>query len=539
MEKVYIFGHKQPDTDSVTSAISFAYLKNQLGLKAVPMVLGNINQETKFVLDYFHVKEPKYLNNVRLQIKDVNYHKGYYISENASILEAYHYMMNYGITGIPMIDEEKHLTGLITEKMLVQELVGGDFIHLHTTYQNIIDTLKGEEILKFDEEITGDVKVASYRSTTFFNQIQLQENSILIVGDRHSIIEYAVNSGIKMLILVGALEIKEEHLQIAKEHHVNIVRTPLDTFYTAKLISLSNYIKNIEMTKNPIWFDESTSYDDFLEKSKKLRHNNYPVLDKKGICLGLIRVTDITEKNKKKVILVDHNEAEQSVNGLEEAEILEVVDHHKLGDITTSSPINFRNMAVGSTNTILYFLYQESHIEIPRDMAGLMLSGVLSDTLSLTSPTTTELDRLVVSNLSKIAGVDDREYAIEMLKAGTSLKGKTKEEIIGTDFKVFPIDEKKIAIAQIFTFHIDEVLENKDEYLETMRLMVNKNNYDEIILAVTDILAHGSYFLFTPNMKSVLEEGYNQTVEEGTFIEGIVSRKKQIVPVIMTVMEGK
>lgn len=540
MEKIYIFGHKKPDTDSVTAAISLSYLKNQLGLKTYPMVLGSINLETKFVLDYFKVKEPKYLDNVRLQIKDVNYHREYYIHEDTSILEAYHYMMKHGITGIPLVDDQKKLCGLITEKMLVKELVGGDFTRLHTTYQNVLNAVEGEEILAFDKEINGNISVASYRSTTFLNNIQLDENSILIVGDRHSIIEYAFRSKVKMIIIVGNGEIKEEHLKIAKENRVNVIRTNLDTFHTAKLIGLSNYVKDISETKNPICFDETEAYEDFLDLSKKLRHNNYPIIDKNNTCLGLMRVTDLTEKNKKKVILVDHNEEEQSVNGLKEAEIMEIVDHHKIGNLTTSAPINFRNMAVGSSNTIVYFLFRENNVSIPKNIAGLMLSGILSDTLSLTSPTTTELDKIVVKELEQLAHVDYQEYAMKMLKAGTSFAGKSKEEIIQTDLKVFPIDDRKVGISQIFTFDIDQIMKEKDDYVKTIEELCNKNGYDSLVVAVTDILAQGSYLFYTEEMERILQVGYNlPEIKEGVFLEGCVSRKKQIVPVIVETMETK
>lgn len=538
MEKVYVFGHKKPDTDSVCAAISLAYLRKQMGMNAVPAVLGSINRETEYVLNYFDVDVPKYLNHVQLQIKDVNYHKGYMIHENASILNCYHYMMDHGITGIPLVSEKNKLTGLVTEKMLVKELVGGNFTHLYTTYDNIKETLEAEEVLKFDTEITGDIAVASYRSTTFLNQIFLKPDSILIVGDRHSIIEYAVQSKIKLLIVVGSGEIKDAHLQIAKENHVNIIRTPLDTFHTAKLIGLSNYVKNITYKNTPVCFEETDLYNDFLEKSKHLRHNNYPVIDKNGTCLGLIRVTDITAKHRKKVILVDHNEKEQSVNGLEEAEILEIVDHHKIGDLTTAAPINFRNMAVGSTNTILYFLYQENKVEIPTSIAGLMMSGILSDTLNLTSPTTTTFDRMAISTLEKIACVPHEAYAMDMLKAGTSLEGKTIEEVISTDLKVFPISSRDIAISQVLTFDVSEIIEKDHSYLQTLKEMMLKNHYDGMVLAVTDILKQGSYIFYTDSMRDILMDAFALTdIKEGFFLEGCVSRKKQIVPSIVDAME--
>ena len=449
-------------------------------------------------------------------------------------------MIEKKVTGIPLIDEDGYLKGLITEKMLIKELVGGNDTKLLTTYDNILHTLEGEAVLRFDNEIEGNLSVASYRSTTFLNNIQLDSNSILIVGDRHSIIEYAVASKVKMIIIVGSGEIKEKHLEQAKVNHVNIIRTALDTFHTAKMVGLSNYAKNIADTQEPIAFDHNDSYDDFLESSRKLKHNNYPVIDKNRRCLGLIRVTDITEKNKKKVILVDHNEASQSVNGLEEAEILEIVDHHKIGDLTTSSPINFRNMAVGSTNTIIYYLYRENNVEIPYAMAGLMISGILSDTLGLTSPTTTIFDQEVVKKLEKILNIDAKAYALDMLKAGTSFQGKSKEEILQGDLKVFPIKDMRIAVSQVITFDSEAILNEKNNYLETIHALVQKNDYQEFLLMVTDVLKEGSYLLYTEGLIDILTEGFElATIEEGFFLPGCLSRKKQVIPVLVDTMEGR
>lgn len=539
MEKTYIFGHKNPDTDAVTSAIALSYLKNQLGENTEPRVLGSISKETKYALDTFHVKEPKYLDHVYLQIKDVLYHKNYYLPDTTSILDTYETLLDKGITGIPLVKENREFSGLITVKMILKELVNGNFTSLHTSYENILHVLKAESILKFDDEIDGSIIAAAFRSTTFMNSVHLDSSSILIVGDRHSIIEYAVMSKVKLLIIVGNGEIHPEHIEIAKENHVNIIRTAYDSFHTAKLLDLSSYVKNVTAGDYPTCFDENTIFSEFLEKSRKLKHNNYPIVNKKGICQGLIRITDIMEKNRKKVILVDHNEADQSVAGLEEAEIVEIVDHHRIGDLTTSNPINFRNMAVGSTNTIVYCMYQENHIEIPQNIAGIMISGILSDTLNLTSPTTTDKDREAVRVLAPIAGVDATTYALDMLKAGTSFDGMTEEEIINIDCKLYPIGDEKIAIAQVFAFNIDSVLSKKEAFLEAMENELSKNGYTGMVVVVTDILANGSYFLYTEHLTSIMEEAYpGISVQEGFFQDGCVSRKKQVVPAIVNAVSG-
>ncbi len=538
MEKIYIFGHKKPDTDSVTSSIALSYLKNQLGFNTEPRVLGDINNESKFVLDYFKRKEPKYLNDVKLQIKDVNYHQDYFIKNNCSVKDAYNYMVEKGITGVPIVDENRKFVNLITVKTVVKNLISGNFYNLETSYKNILSTIDGEEILHFDDEINGKITVASYRSTTFMSNIELGQNDILIVGDRHSIIEYAVNNKIKLLIISGNGYIKEEHLDIARKNNVNIIRTKLDTFHVAKIINLSNYIYTLTKGIAPYTFDYNDYYDDFIDKSYKLKHNNYPVIDKSGKCFGLIRITDIDDKIKKKVILVDHNELEQSADGIEEAEILEIIDHHKIGNFTSILPINFRNMPVGSTNTIIFQLYKENNIDIPKDIAGLMLSGILSDTLIFKSPTTTQLDKDAVLALSKIAEVDYEKYGIEMLKAGSSIKGKTMEEIIYTDFKNFNVNNKKIAVCQICTVDPESILNEKDKYIELLNTIAKNNNYSMVCFLVTDIIKNGSYFYFNDSAKTILDNCFDvEDFNQGHYIDGCVSRKKQVIPPIVDFME--
>ena len=537
MNEVYIFGHKKPDTDSVTSAIALAHLKNKLGIKAVPKILGKINSETEFVLDYFNIEVPEYLDDVKIQIKDLKYYKDCYVYDTDSIRKIYNYMYDKNITGVPIVDKNKKLKGLLTTKMIGHELINGDFTKLKTSYDNILEVLDGDEVLRFDEEIEGNILVTSFRSTTILNTVEMKKDTIMILGDRHSIIEAAVNNKVKLLIIVGNLEIKDEHVALAKRNKVNIIRTAHDTFHTTKLIGLANYCINIFTDLRSISFNEEDYYDEFKEQCIKLGHNNYPVIDDDDNCLGLIRITDINEINKKQVILVDHNESTQSVEGLEEAEILEIIDHHKLGTLTTNMPINFRNMTVGSTNTIVYSLYNESNITIPWYIAGIMLSGIISDTLKFTSPTTTEYDRYVADRLADICGIDIEEYANEMFKAGTNLKGKTIEQIVDADIKIFEEKNKRIAIAQLITLNSEEILIKKHSYIKKLNEIKINRGYDLLILCVTDIIKDGSYLFFDEENYDIISNAFNiEDIEEGHFIEGCLSRKKQIVPLIMKVL---
>lgn len=535
MNKVYIFGHQSPDTDAVTSAISLSYLKNKLGMDTEPRVLGHINKETKYVLDKFGVKEPKYLNDVKLQLKDLDYHKGLFVDENKSIDYVYKYLTEKGVTGTPVVTDGNKYKGIITIKDIAKKLISNDFDKIDSNYNNILETVSGEEVLKFDDEIKGNVLVASYDSDTFTSNVNLNSNSILIVGDRQDIIKKAIDDNVKLIVVTGPEKITEENLKLAENNKINVIKTNIDSFHTSKLICLSNKIGTLLVEDTSKIFRENDYYTDFIEATKKLKHNNYPILNNNDECLGLIRITEIINKNNKKVMLVDHQEKEQSVIGLDEANILEIVDHHKIGNINTTNPINFRNMTVGSTNTIVYFMYKENNVEIPKEIAGIMLSGLLSDTLCLQSPTTTEIDKKVAEDLALIAGVDYRKYALDMFKAGTSLEGLTKEEVIKSDFKSFPIGDEKMAIGQVFTLDVDRIFDELDTYIEKLEEINNKEGYKFIVIAITDILKNGSYLIFTENAKSVLESIYKlDDIKQGYYVDGLVSRKKQILPAILS-----
>ena len=531
----YIFGHRKPDTDSVTSAIALSYLKNEIGYKTVPAVLDDINKETEFVLEYFGIKQPEFLNDVKLKIEDINYYKECYVYENTSIKDTYKYIKEKNITGVPIVNSNKKLLGLVTVKMIGNELICGNFTHLKTSYDNILDTLNGKEILRLDNEISGEIIAAAFRSSTFLNTIDVNENNIVIVGDRHNVIEYAIGKGVKLLVIVGNQEVKEEHLELARKNNVNIISTPFDTFHTSKLIGLSGYVSTLLNNARIEKINENDYLDSFIELSNKQGYNNYPVVNNKGKCTGLIRVTDIKDKNRKKVILVDHNEAAQSVVGLEEAEITEIVDHHKIGDLTTNKPINFRNMKVGSTNTIIFMLYTEAGIKIPKNIAGIMLSGIVSDTLKFTSPTTTDLDKQSADILSKIANVNIDEYALKMFKAGTKLDGKTIEEIALADMKIFPIDEEKIAVSQVFTLNSEEILDKKEEYIQVLNKLSEAKGYSIALICLTDIIKNGSYILYNTKCEEKVKEVMElEELYQGIYLDGVLSRKKQIVPKLMS-----
>lgn len=532
----YIFGHKNPDTDSICAAISLSYLKNKLGLRSIPMTLGNINPETMYALDYFNIDYPQHLNDVKLQIKDVNYHKNCFIDKNVSVKDAFDYMSKYSITGVPVVSEKNKYYGYVSLKEIARELIAGNYKKLNTSYGNILKILNGNKILKFDKEIKGNVIAATYAKETFIHDVEIDENSILIVGDRKEIIRYAINSKVKLIILVSNNILIEELKEIAVNNKINVISTPYSAYEVGKLMSFSNYIKNIIRKGEIATFNEVDYLSEFLSVSKKLKHTNYPILNNKGECVGVLTLTDTNNVNKKKVILVDHNNYSQSVDGLDEADILEVIDHHNIGDIVTKKPINFRNARVGSVNTIIYNMYIENGIRIPKNMAGIMLSAIISDTLLLTSPTTTQLDKQAINNLSKIAKVDVQNYGVTLLKQGMSINGLTNKEILYKDFKSYKVDENLIGIGQVLTSDYDLI--DKDNMVSYLNEEAKNNNYVVLALFVTDIFNNISHCLYNESSEDIIKKSFDlKEIYEGVELKNTLSRKVQIAPYIMDVIE--
>lgn len=537
MEKVYIFGHKKPDTDSVAGAISFAYLKRKLGINAEARILSEVNKETIYALNRFGFEVPKYLNDVKVELKDIKYNKNYYANQNDSIFNVYNTFNEHGITGIPLVDDHKKFVGYVSLKELANELIKGDTNEINAKFMDIVNVLNASSYYKFDDFIGGNVLAVALPFAQFSDFINIYEDTILICG-RDSIIEDAVKHKARLIIVVANKELTKDEIDLIRYNKVNVIVTPYDTFKTSRLITLANPIKTIKRSSSAVCFGPNDYLTDFVEISNKLKHTNYPIVNSKGYCDGMLRLIDTNLITRKKVILVDHNEPSQSADGLNEADILEIVDHHNIGKISTLLPINFRNMSVGSVNTIIYKLYKENNIEIPSDIAGLMLSGIISDTLLLASPTTTELDRTVAKDLANIAEVDLYKYGKELLKSGVSNDGLTINEIVYKDFKSYVTGEVKFGIGQVFTTDFKEYSDRLNEYVDELNHIADNNDYKVACLFVTDILENNSYLLFNDGAKEYLNDAYELSdIKEGEKLMGVISRKKQMVPPIMGVLE--
>ena len=526
-----VFGHKNPDTDSICSSISLTYLKNQLGENAIACALGQPRREAQFALNYFNVEAPKVLDNVKIQVKDLNYDKVEPLTPSDSVMQAYNLMNDKDVKTLPIVSKEGKFEGIVTIKEIAKDLLHQHFNTIHASISNICKNLNGSVLVNCSEDITGRVVTLSFNMDEVKDV--LNEGDIAIVGNRSDVIEYAINAKVKLLILTGGKTISEDLLCLAKQNGVSIISVECDTYKASNIINQCNYLSDIITKDNLVTFNENDYAEDVKETMLNTNFRAYPVLDDDNNFLGLVSRNHLLNPTKKNVVLVDHNESFQTADGLEEANLVEIVDHHKVGGISSDVPISIRVMPVGCTCTIVYKMFKENNVEIPKHIAGLLLSAILSDTLIFKSPTTTELDKIACEELSKIAGVDMESYGMEMFKFGTSLDEYSIEEIVNMDFKEFDMSGKKVGIGQVFTLDIDSIFAKQDQFLS----YINDTNYDMLILAVTDIIKEGSYLIYKAEDK-LISEAFNVEGTQGVFAPGVVSRKKQLVPNLTTAIRN-
>lgn len=529
----FIFGHKNPDTDSIASAIALSYLKNKQGYDTVPKRLGEISKETEFVLNRFGIKQPELLTDVRPQVKDLEHDDIVSVLPDESIEESKNLLNDDETALLAVVDEEKHLIGVANLKDIAVKTLKYDLDTIDTSVSNLTTILKGK-VLNGPEEgnVKGKVMVIAH-----IEDFDEDCEGKIVITSSQRVAEKAAISKAKMIIATNNKPILDNVLEASKENDVELISSELNLFSVARVIDRANKISTV-MNENVVAFKESDFLDDVKEVMLEIKRRDFPVVDDEGKLVGVINRNHIINPDRKRVILVDHNEYGQSVNGLKEANVIEIVDHHKIGGIMTSNPISFRNMIVGSTCTIVYSMFKEAGIEIPKDIAGLLLSGVTSDTLIMRSPTTTQIDIDAIADLEKIVGVDVKEYGMEMFKAGTSLDGFSIEEIFYRDFKEFMLDDHKVGIGQVFTLDIDEIMEKKQDYIDYMNKTKEDKDYYMLLLAFTDIIEEGSYILFAADKDVLVTSAFDVENEQGVFVEELVSRKKQMVPNITQAYEA-
>jgi manganese-dependent inorganic pyrophosphatase len=547
-QEVLVIGHRNPDTDAVAAAIAYAWLKNRLWRKealvrgetepaqvAVPASLGPPNPETAFVLSRFGLAAPRLVSDVRLRVADVMEPASLRVGPETTLREIGRLMRETGLKSLPVTGEEGRLLGIVTAgdiaKQYLEErsLLSREDSPL--TIANLCKTLDAELLTgRTGPEAAAAGKVVIAAMSPESLQRYLEPGDLVLVGDRPRAQKKALAAGAAVLVVTGGYPVAPEVVGQAAERGAAVLRTGYDTYTAARLLNMSQPV-GLSMTRQIITFDATDLLDQARKVMIKTKYRRYPVLDEAGRLVGMLSRGGLLDVRGKPVILVDHNERSQAADGIEQAEIWEVVDHHRLGDLTTLSPILFRNEPVGSTSTIVARLFQEAEEELPPALAGLLLAAVLSDTLAFQSPTTTPLDRAAAAQLATRAGVAPEAFGREVLKAGTSLAGQVPREIVREDFKEFALAGRKVGVAQVETMDMAEVETMADDLQRELEALAAEQGFGLVLLMVTDLWRGGSMLYAAGPDAAVVADAFGRPLDHrAVYLPGVMSRKKQIIP---------
>ena len=546
-KKVWVVGHKNPDTDSICAAISYAYLKNQSGDKKtyVAKRAGAVNEETRYVLERFGVEEPPLVSYAGAQIKDINIRKTAGVSNQISLKRAWELMKKLEVVTLPVTNQFGKLEGVIVTKDIATSymdvLDNCVLSKARTQYKTIAETIDGEVYAGNEHAhfVRGKVVIAT--SNPEYMADYIEDDDLVILGDREEAQMQAIRSNASCIIIGGGLEVAEEVKKLAEKRDCVIITTPFDTFSVARLINQSMPIKQYMTRRELVTFDIDDYVDDVKEVMSRVRHRDFPVLGSNGNYVGMISRRNLMNMQKKQIILVDHNEKSQAVDGIGEAEILEIIDHHRLGSLETVSPVYFRNQPLGCTSTIIYQMYQEQRVEIPKEIAGLLLSAIISDTLMFRSPTCTPLDKSVAKRLAEIADVDIEDHAKKMFRAGSDFKNKTTEEIFYQDFKIFHTEDCDFGVAQISAMSGEELEQIGEQLRPFLPQVLGEKRLNMVYVMLTDILEESSKIIFAgEDAGKILAHAFKKQEDaDGILLDGIISRKKQMIPTLMNEMSER
>ncbi len=539
-EKVYVLGHQNPDSDSICSAIAYAWLKNQKENGYIASRCGNINNETKFILKYFDVPEPVLIENVSTQIKDIEIREARGVNSSISLKTAWELMKENNMVTLPIVNEENNLEGLITVSDIAKSYMdvydSKILANAKTPFKNLVEILNGEMIVGDIEEIITKGKVFIAAANPEMMEDYIAEGDIVIAGDRFEAQLCAVEMKAKCLVICCENSRVSQTIQkIAKENKCNIIKTSYDTYTATRLVNQSMPIRYFMRSHDLITFSPSDYLDEIRLVMAQKRHRDFPVLSKSGKLVGMISRRNLIGGRSKKVILVDHNEKSQAVEGLDEAEVLEVIDHHRIADFETINPIFFRNQPLGCTATIIAQIYRENNVDIPAKIAGLLCSAIISDTLIFSSPTCTSQDKETAEELALIAGINIEEYAREMFAAGSNVKNKKIEEIFYQDFKMFNAGEINFGVGQFNLMSKKEVDELKSRIYEYMSKENEERNSDMMFFMLTNIIEKSSTIIFCgENSFEHLSRVFHEPeTENSIYLKNFVSRKKQFIPAMI------
>ncbi len=537
---ILVVGHKNPDTDSICSAIAYANLKNKIDANNyIPKRAGNISNETAFVLGYFGVPVPELVEDVNTQVMDIEYRKTPGVKNDISLKTAWKMMRELDVVTLPVVARNNVLNGIITindiAKSYMDDFESDVISKARTPYANLVEVLEGELISGNPHNLIVNGKVIIGAANPHLMENMISKDDIMIVGDRVDTQICGIEMGVGCLILCLDAPINPLVLQLATERKCSVITTKLDVYSVARLINQSIPIRYFMRKDNLLTFQLDETVESIKEIMSKKRHRDFPIVDDYGNYYGMVSRRNLLALRKKRVIMVDHNEKSQAVDGIEDAEICEIIDHHRLGSLQTITPVYFRNQPVGCTATIVYQMYQENQQPIEKEMAGLLCSAILSDTLIFRSPTCTPLDETTAKELAEIAELDIDSFAMDMFAAASSLKEKTAEELFTQDYKEFQVNAMRIGVSQINSINQQE--------LDTVATLLQ----DYITNALPSISAHLVYIMLTnirdqcstllafgANASSYIEDAFHVSATDNVcYLPGVVSRKKQVVPALV------
>ena len=544
---VRVVGHKNPDTDSICAAIAYANLKAQTDdtVEYVPMRAGSVNAETAFVLDYFKVETPKLLKDVGTQIKDIHIRKTEGVSSNLSMKKAWEMMKILNVVTLPVVNKRDKLEGLIVTSDIAKSYMdvydNSILSKARTQYRNIMETLDGKIVAGNEHGyfVKGKVVVGAGTPETLKGNVA--EDDLVIISDREESQLICIEANCSCIIVTNGFDVSKEVINAANNKDVVIISTPYDTFTASRLINQSMPIKSFMTKDNLIHFELDDYVDDVHDTVSKIRHRDFPILDENQNYVGMFSRRNLMNARKKQVILVDHNEKSQAVANIDEAEILEIIDHHRIGSLETIGPVYFRNQPLGCTGTIIYQMYMEKGIPVTQQMAGLMCAAILSDTLVFRSPTCTPVDKSTALILAEIAQIDVEEFSQKMFEAGSNFASKTEEEILNQDFKIFHSGEYSFGVSQISALARTELDKVQARVMPLLDKMQVDKKIDMYFVMLTDILEESTYLIYAgEEAASIAAAAYNQPQsKDGLMLKGVVSRKKQLIPELINVINER
>ena len=552
LKKTLVLGHRNPDTDSICSAICYAGFKHQLtGENYEPCRAGNVNPETQYVLDYFKLKAPRLVENVKTQVKDIEIRKTKGVSRGISLKNAWGLMQENNVVTLPCVTEEGLLEGVITigdiTKSYMNLYDSSIISKACTKYANILDTLEGSMVVGDSEAYFDRGKVLIAAANPDLMENYIEKHDLVILGNRYESQLCAIEMEAGCIIVCEGAGVSLTIRKLAQERGCAVITTPYDTYTTARLINQSMPISYFMTKENIIEFSEEDYLDDIREIMASKRHRDFPILDSDGKYIGMISRRNLLGAKGKSIILVDHNEKSQAVEGMESADIREIIDHHRLGTVETMSPVFFRNQPLGCTATIIYQMYQENHMEIDKTTAGLLCSAIISDTLLFRSPTCTPIDKAAGLALAQIAGLDIEKYAIDMFSAGSNLKGKSDVDIFYQDFKRFTVGNSVFGIGQITSLNAVELKDLRTRMSAYTEKEREQHEIDMMFFMLTNILTESTDLICTGQGAEQLianafhvkdEDMENVSGQTGIVkLPGVVSRKKQLAPQIMMALQ--